>query len=440
MTRSRFALATLGLLLAAAPPATAGQGKAARKYKADAAVEWFDFLYDVTKVEGNSPVVAARNFAIAGVALYEAVVPGIPDHISLVGQLNELASVPQPELGKKYNWEIVAHAALGRVVEARFASASNGSKLAIRTMQAQLGARVARKVKDIVVADSTAHGIAVADAVLAWAATDGIATYNNCAYTPPAGPGLWVPTPPAFNPNPLQPCWGQLRPFVLASGGDCAPPPATAFSTDSASPFYAEANEVYTTVNNLTSPQQEIALFWNDGPTITGTPPGHWISIAGQLLKGQAEDLAFAAEAYARLGMAVHDAFIQCWNVKYFYNLLRPVSYIQANIAGAGSWLPFIPTPAFPEYTSGHSTQSGAAATVLTAVFGAIPFTDDTHGIHNPELGFPAREFVDFTTAAQEAALSRLYGGIHYRPANENGYAAGVCIGQAHLAGVQFLE
>ncbi|MGH7149445.1 MAG: vanadium-dependent haloperoxidase, partial [Planctomycetota bacterium] len=433
MTRSKIALASLGLLLAAAPSASAGWGKATRKYSADVAADWFDFLYDVTKVEGNSPVVAARNFGIAGVALYEAVVPGIPDHVSLVGQLNDLTSVPQPEVGKKYNWEIVAHAALGRVAEMRFATASNGSKLAIRTMEAQLGARVSRKVKDLVVDDSTTHGIAVADAILAWAATDGIATYNNCAYVPPVGPGLWVPTPPAFNPSPLQPCWGQLRPFVLASGGDCPPLPPPAFSTDPASEFYAVANEVYTTVNSLTPDQQAIAVFWNDGPTVTGTPPGHWISIAAQILRAQEEDLAFAAEAYARLGMAVHDAFIQCWNFKYVYNLLRPVTYIQANIPGAGSWLSFITTPAFPEYASGHSTQSGAAATVLTAVFGAIPFTDDTHAIHNPELGFPSRSFVDFAEAAQEAALSRLYGGIHYRPANENGFAAGVCVGQTHL-------
>src|SRR5262245_26226298 len=252
MTRSKIVLASLGLLVAAAPPATAGSGKATRKYSADAAVEWFDFLYDVTKVEGNSPPVAARNFAIAGVTLYEAVVAGMPGHIALAGQLNELTPVPQPVAGTRYNWEIVAHAALGRVVEMRFSSASNGSKLAIKTMKSQLGARVTRKVKDLVVDDSEAYGIAVADAILAWAAGDGISIYNNCAFTPPVGPGLWVPTPPAFNPNPLQPCWGQLRPFVLASGGDCAPPAATTFSTDPASQFYTEANEVCTTVINLT--------------------------------------------------------------------------------------------------------------------------------------------------------------------------------------------
>jgi hypothetical protein len=321
------------------------------------------------------------------------------------------------------------------VADTLYANGSSGTKLAIATMKAELGKRLAAKRQRVVVERSLAYGTQVADAVLAWAATDGFASHDNCAFTPPVGPGLWEPTPPAFQPNPLQPCWGQLRPFVLASGNDCAPPPPHPFSTDPNSLLFGEAQEVYTTVNGLTPEQAEIARFWADGAG-TGTPPGHWILLTGQLLADQERSLDVAAEAYARVGMAVADAFIECWFVKYQYNLLRPVTFIQDNIDAA--WRPLITTPPFPEYTSGHSTQSGAASTVLTDLFGVTAFTDETHSVHNPELGLAPRSFASLDQAAGEAAVSRLYGGIHYRRANEQGLASGQCVGQAIVEQIRF--
>jgi membrane-associated phospholipid phosphatase len=132
-------------------------------------------------------------------------------------------------------------------------------------------------------------------------------------------------------------------------------------------------------------------------------------------------------EAYARVGIAVADAFITCWKTKFDTALLRPIAYIHANINAA--WDPFIPTPNFPTYTSGHSTQSGAAATVLSGMLGIRAFTDTTHRDLNPELGYPDRTFADFYAAANEAAVSRLYGGIHYLFDNADGFVQGVCIG-----------
>ncbi len=274
---------------------------------------------------------------------------------------------------------------------------------------------------------SVAFGKKVADAVLAWAATDGFAEFNNCPYLPAPVPGDWEPTPPDFNPNPLQPCWGQIRPLVLTSGADCPPPGHPEFSTDSGSQFYATALEVYNVGVNLTDEQKTIADYWADGPVATGTPPGHWIALVGQLARNDALSLAAAAEAYARVGIAVYDAFIECWHFRYETNLQRPVTYINDNI-DAG-WLPYIATPSFPTYTSGHSTQSGAAAEVLTDMFGVRAFTDTIRTDH--DLGPPVapRSFGSFDHAAYEAAVSRLYGGIHYVFDNQDGLLSGRCIG-----------
>jgi hypothetical protein len=187
---------------------------------------------------------------------------------------------------------------------------------------------------------------------------------------------------------------------------------------------------VYTAVNNLTPDQEQIALFWADDPGRTFTPPGHSIAIAAQVLQQEQASLALAAETYARVGVAISDSFISCWNTKYIYNLIRPITYIQA-VIDPGWNTPDITdpvmTPPFPEYTSGHSVQSGAAATVLTAVFGDnYQFSDNSH----TALGLPARTYNSFHEFADEAAISRLYGGIHYLPAIQAGLDQGRCIGE----------
>ena len=179
-------------------------------------------------------------------------------------------------------------------------------------------------------------------------------------------------------------------------------------------------------MNALTAEQEAIARFWSDDPGQTSTPPGHSVSITTQALRRERASLAEAAEAYARVGMAVSDAFVACWFQKYRYNLLRPVTYAQAQFDR--DWLPLLITPPFPEYPSGHSDQSGAAFQVLTDMFGRRhEFVDRTHD----ERGLPARRFDSFLDAGEEAALSRLYGGIHFRAAIDNGFLQGRRIGRA---------
>jgi hypothetical protein len=190
------------------------------------------------------------------------------------------------------------------------------------------------------------------------------------------------------------------------------------------SAFYVEARECYRVTNDLTPEQQAIARFWSDDPGQTATPPGHSLSILTQVARELNLTLDRAAEAYAKVGVAVADSFVSCWRTKYQYNLLRPVTYIRRVIDP--SWTSLLVTPPFPEYTSGHSVQTAAAARVLTSLFGQLSFTDHTHDAR----GLSPRTFSSFAAAAEEAAISRLYGGIHFRAAIEHGLEQGACIGE----------
>src|ERR687891_708135 len=246
---------------------------------------------------------------------------------------------------------------------------------------------------------------------------------NFPPYDAPVGPGYWVPTPPDFLPA-LQPYWGMNRCLAIQGGAACPPGDHPPFSEDPGSAFHAEAAEVYEAVNNLTPEQEAIARFWSDDPGTTPTPPGHSIAITTQTLRHDEASLVVAAEAYAKVGIAVCDAFIACWYQKYVYNLLRPVTYIRRHIHP--DWAPLLVTPPFPEYTSGHSVQSAAAFQVLTNLFGdGHAFVDHTHD----DRGLDPRFFGSFLEAADEAAISRLYGGIHFNAAIVNGVTQGRCIG-----------
>jgi hypothetical protein len=211
---------------------------------------------------------------------------------------------------------------------------------------------------------------------------------------------------------------------VLGSGETCSPGPPPAYSERVGSAFYTDAYECYRVTSDLTPEQVAIARFWSDDPGQTATPPGHSISILTQVARELDLTLDRAAGAYAKVGIAVADAFISCWWTKYRDNLLRPVTYIRSVIDP--NWTPLLVTPPFPEYTSGHSVQTAAAAQVLTDLFGELAFTDHTHDAR----GLPARSFSSFEAAAREAAVSRLYGGIHFRAAIERGLEQGACIGE----------
>jgi hypothetical protein len=398
------------------------------------AAAWFDLILElIRQTPGFSPPVASRALGYAGVTLYEAVAPGIPEASSLAGQLNGLSALPAVEPQAAYHWPSVANAALGGITRRLFAGGGGAQRAAIDGLETNLRKRYADQAPPEVIRRSIRQGRLVAAAIFAWSRTDGghEGYFFNTPldFVPPIGEGLWAPTAPGYL-RALQPFWGQNRPFLLADGGECTPAPPPVYSTDPSSAMYREALEVYETVRNLTPDQREIALFWADDPNLTATPPGHSIALATQVLRDEHASLALAAETYARTGIAVADAFIGCWYVKYQHNRVRPIAYIQAVIDP--QWNHPAPTdpvitPPFPEYPSGHSTEIAAAATVLGALFGEDYLVIDRT---QERLGFEPRVFDSFAAVAEEAALSRLYGGIHFRSGNEGGLAQGRCIGQ----------
>jgi membrane-associated phospholipid phosphatase len=426
-----------------APPPPPGPALTS-EFDASVAVQWEELLYTRIKVTGMNPPRAARSFAYAGVALYESVLPGMPDHVTLQGQLHGLAAgdLPSAQTGVRYHWPTVANRALAIVANGMVPASSAQFDALERSLLAEYEQSEAPDVID----RSIAYGELMADALLTWAAADGIAGVDACgaAYVPPPAhdepsEGAW--TQVTGTTPPLLPCWGSLRTFVVADGLECAPVGPPAFSTDSASAWYAQAQQVYTTTGdagvNLTADQNASAFFWADSAGATGTPAGHWIAITSEVCTNEALKLDAAAEAFARVGLAVADAFVTCWRTKYDYYLQRPATYIRDHIDT--SWDPLLATPNFPSYSSDHATQSAAAATVLTAMFGAYAFTDTTHTRLNPALHFPDRSFSSFQEAAAEAAASRLFSGIHYAFDDDDGLDSGACVGTIHATALQFL-
>ncbi len=392
---------------------------------------WLPAVYDAVRRERYSPTNAARTYAYFGIAAYEAVVGGMPSHRSLGGQLNGLGTLPATARNRRYDWPTAANAAMAAVAPALFAGKAT-SLAQLADVEAGFLAERRPAIADQAVIDrSVAHGRAVGDALRAWIDADGWAGIQGLPYTPPVGPGLWERTPPNFGAA-IEPYWERVRPFALAPVTVCAPPPPVPFSTDEASPFYAEARATYEAGLALTDSQRETALRWRDNPDgTTGLPSGHWALITLILVRDLGYDLAQAVELVALHGIAVADGFTSCWTEKYRTNLLRPVTYIKAHIDPA--WNSFVNSPAFPEYTSGHSVGSGAAATVLTALAGPVAFTDDT-GIVN---GYQPRRYSSPWEAANEAAISRLYGGIHYPMGIHAGIDQGACVAREVLGRVR---
>lgn len=413
-------------------------------YDADVAIQWQETIYRRIRDTSVNPPRASRIFAYTGVTLYETVVHGMDDHRTLQGQLNGLpaSTLPTPTAGQAHNWAIAANRALRVVADALV----TGSTTEFDAQEASLLATLSTGVDAAIVDRSVDFGDELGNAILAWAATDGTALQADCqtnwvAPIPPTSGG-WIPVSGAA--QPLLPCWGDMRTFVVADGDECEPVGPPAFSTLTSSPWHAQSLLVYNTTGdagaNLSPDQTDIATYWADNVAATGTPGGHWVAITCQVCGDEDLALDVAAEAFARVGMVLADAFITCWEEKYTSYLQRPATYIRTNI-DAG-WDPILPTPNFPTYTSGHSTQSGAASTVLTHMFGAYAFTDTCHSRLNPGTpNLPAdRTFASFSEAASEAAVSRLYGGIHYAFDNYDGIDSGTCVGTVHNSTLQFRD
>jgi PAP2 superfamily len=392
-------------------------------------IAWYKLSLELVRhTPTYSPPVASRTFGYLGVTAFEAAAGGSDGLRSLAGQLNGLADLPTREKGQVYDEAAVIQAAMAAAAKDLFGNTGPTGQRVLSRLEDRLRAEASDGVPADVLSRSEAYGKAVAARVLEWSRSDGGANIENMGfpldYALAKGPANWVPTSLiAQQQKPLLPNWGKNRPFAMPNGAQCKLPAPPYYSEDKDSEFFKQALEVFETKKKITPEQRAIARFWSDDPMLSPTPPGHWISIALQIFERDRISFDKSAEVLALLGIAEADAFIGCWNVKFQYDLLRPVTYIRRLMDP--KWEPLLNTPPFPEYPSGHSVQSAAAAEVLTKLFGDnFAFEDATH----QKDGLKPRAFASFRAAAEEAGISRLYGGIHYRAAIERGLEQGRCI------------
>ena len=379
-----------------------------------------------------SPPVASRIYSYANLAGYEALVPFYPNYESLGGKLKRFQAGPKPDPGKEYCFPLASVRAFLTVARALTFSVDFYDEFEKPFYEQYKKDGVPEDVYE----RSMAYGEAVAKHVLDYGAKDSYKQTRGFKHTVTNEEGTWVPTPPAYM-DAAEPQWNKLRCWVMDTCNQFMPPRPFPYSLVKGSPYEKELDEVYQAGKNLDKTKQDIAYFWDDNAFVMNvaghvmyaskkmTPGGHWLAIAQTVARQKKLDMMHTVEAYTLTSFALSDGFISCWDEKYRSKTIRPETVINKSIDP--KWTPFLQTPPFPEYPSGHSVISTAAATVLTELIGDnIAFTDSTEF----QYGHGVRSFSSFRNAADEASISRLYGGIHYRSALVNGQIEGEKVGK----------
>lgn len=378
-----------------------------------------------------SPPVASRVHGYASIAAYEAMSLNLADYQSLTDQINEFTEGPANE-DEDVVLELASLHAFFQVSDELLFSTEMLHSYKDSVYKQLRSNGLSKKHLEA----SKAYGDQVADHVIAYLNTDNYKeTRGTEKYPVTDEPGRWIPTPPAYM-DAIEPSWNKIRPFVMTSADQFKPVPPVPFSLEEGSEFYQQTYEVYEIGKNLTDEEIEIAKFWDCNPfamQLRGhfmfsikklTPGGHWMGIAGIAAQSEGADFARTTETYALTAIALFDGFISSWDEKFRSNLIRPETVINQHIDA--EWVPLLQTPPFPEYTSGHSVISRAAAEALTHLYGDNFYFEDTTEL---KYGLPVRTFDSFFEASDEAAISRLYGGIHYRMAAEHGVTQGEGVG-----------
>ncbi len=390
-------------------------------------------LTDVIVHDIFSPPVASRIYAYPSVAAYETILPAYQGkYRSLSGQLNDLQEAPEPQ-DDNIDFHLAAlHAFLVTGQELIFSEA----KMEEFRTELYKGLK-SDGLPNSVFKSSIAYGQQVADHILSWADKDMYKqTRTFPKYTILQEDKFWKPTPPDYMDG-IEPHWREIRTMVLDSAEQYPPIPPLEFSMNEKSEFYDQLIEVWEIGKNLNEEEEEIAQFWDCNPYVSHhrghamfatkkiTPGGHWIGITAVATRTAQSPFDETVEAYALVSVALFDAFISCWDEKWRSLVVRPETLINQYLDD--EWVPLLQTPPFPEYTSGHSVISRSAAVMLTDIFGdQFAFNDTTE----MEYGLPAREYNSFIHASEEAAISRLYGGIHYMMAIDNGVTQGEMVGK----------
>ncbi|SFU29069.1 PAP2 superfamily protein [Pustulibacterium marinum] len=384
-----------------------------------------------------SPPQASRIYAYPNIAAYEIMASEDSNYNSLAGTIHGLTAIPKPA-------DSLAH------VNTKLAALIAHIDVSKQLVFSEAWIEEFRdslyhkwdSINPMEFNDSKAYGLEVANHIKNWYDSDNYKqTRTMPKFTVEAdNPGRWQPTPPAYMDG-IEPHWMKIRTLVMDSCSQFKPAPHPEFSMDKGSKFHTELMEVYNVRNKMDetgdeSDEVQIAQFWDCNPYVSVTqghlmfakkkitPGAHWIGITKIALRKDNADFDKTVFAYTKTSVGIFEGFISCWDEKYRSNLIRPETLINQYVDE--DWKPILQTPPFPEYTSGHSVVSGAAATILTSIFGDdFTFDDDTETVY----GLPIRKFVSFNKAAEEAAISRMYGGIHYRAAIENGLIQGKNVG-----------
>ncbi|GGH02393.1 vanadium-dependent haloperoxidase [Mucilaginibacter phyllosphaerae] len=406
--------------------------KAALKSDADVLHQNVDQLTQVIIYDVFSPPVASRIYGYTSLAAYEAMRFQDPRYRSIVSQLNGFKTMPVPKKGLMYNYALAATKAFFTVAHKVTFSVDT-----LKRYEDKVFAMYKDNLDDSTFARSVAFGEQVGKGVLARAKFDNYAkTRGKPRFLGSSDNGKWHPTAPDYLDG-VEFCWGTMETFVVKSSSDFALPPPPAYSEDKNSEYFKQNLEVYEQSKKLTPEQITIAKFWDDNPFVIQhnghmmfvnkkiTPGGHWIGITAIACKKTKADAVKTAQAYALTSIALYDAFICGWQVKYTTEYIRPVTVINDKIDH--TWLPYLQTPPFPEYPSGHSDISGASAVILTHLFGDDFEYDDTSDLRY--IGMQ-RHFKSFLKAADETSISRFYGGIHYKNSVDQGAKQGRRIGE----------
>ena len=396
-------------------------------------------LTDISVYDIFSPPVASRVYVYPAIAAYEIMVKDFPQQYrSLAGQLKGLKPIPDPD--KKINSYLSSLYAFNTVGKALIFSERKMEKYAeelenkVRQMDLSRSTRKA----------SEEYAQKVANHILEWAGEDRYhETRTYPKYTLLDAPHFWKPTPPDYMDG-IEPHWSKIRTLVLDSAQQFRPAPPLTFDLTVGSPFQRQLQEVYQIGNQLTEEQQAIAQFWDCNPYVSHhkghvmfatkkiTPGGHWMGITTIACRQAGYNFQDTLNAYVNVAITLFDAFISCWDEKWDTLVVRPETLI--NEYYDKDWMPLLQTPPFPEYTSGHSVISRAAAITLTNMFGDhFKFNDTIEMKYN----LPARKFNSFLEASEEAAISRLYGGIHYTMAIDEGVAQGQKVGEHIVEKIQ---
>ncbi|MDG2431238.1 vanadium-dependent haloperoxidase [Flavobacterium sp.] len=379
-----------------------------------------------------SPPVASRIFVYPNIAAYEIIAQNSKTYSSLQNQLKGLGAIPKLDPKSGVNTKVAALVAHMEISKQLVFSEDLVEKF--RDSLYKKWSATNKEEFEV----SKEYGLKVAGFIKKWIDTD---NYKQTRTMPKFSvlqndPGRWQPTPPAYM-DAIEPHWNAIRTLVLDSASQFKPKPALPFSVNRNSAFFKEVQEVYDISQEMKkkgdeSEEIKMAQFWDCNPYVSVsqghmmfakkkiTPGAHWMGIAKIACKKSKADFDKTVYVYTKTSIGMFEAFISCWDEKFRSNVIRPETVINQEIDE--DWKPALQTPPFPEYTSGHSVVSTVSAAVLTSIFGDnFAFVDDSE----LPFGLPSRSFISFNTASKEAAMSRFYGGIHYRASIENGITQG---------------